>query len=571
MVVPGLGQALLLLSQLGERKLTMVGLGEEIDLVLQDLMHLPNLFIARVESSPPRIRFLYCRDPHDRHVDRPMNGLGLTDRVFLSRKSLLLGREEANTLLAAGEIVNFAVPSQVWLGVPLCSGGEVIGVMATQDYERTDSLGRWHEAVFNAVAPTVAGLLERHLRRSHEVGESEREEARRQQTRALFATIGHDVRSPLSVIQGYADLLKQSLRDTNSAMSAERILKAAQELSAATDRMIDYTSAEADATETRPASNQLSGWMRSLESWVESAGESMGVGVQCELVAPEKECAEFDGERLRQLLQHLVRVALSRAGIKRLQMRLKVQPVLTVHKARLRLAFSVEARPAPGTPGRPSAAQDRLRPVSLDDTRTYDAATVSLAIAQRLAEMQGADLRVNASLAAPWRATLILTAPAAGHGLSESQPEQKGPLSLRPDQLERLASRLVVIDRDPGSRERLVEVVAAATHVTPPACSQIQELSRTVEAEPPAIIVASIAHGPTEVREIALVLRACDRCEILPCLIAVSGDQTVQGVESLLDAGADAYVPRPLNQAAMLVALSEGWLEYERRVELAEG
>ena len=71
-------------------------------------------------------------------------------------------------------------------------------------------------------------------------------------------------------------------------------------------------------------------------------------------------------------------------------------------------------------------------------------------------------------------------------------------------------------------------------------------------------------------REIALALRAVEGETVLPYLIAVSRDQSPAGVESLLDSGADAYVPRPIHGSAMLVALSDAWLEHERRIELAD-
>jgi len=573
-VVPGLAEALLRLAALGEKPLRMAELGAEVDVILAELMHLPNLFVAWVESSPPRIRFVYCRDPHDRHVDRAMNGLGLTDRVYLSRRSLLINREEANALLAAGEIVNFAVPSQIWLGVPLCSQGEAVGVMATQDYENPESLNRWHESVFNAVAPTVAGLVVRAMQRSKDEGESHRESRRRYQAQALFATVGHDVRSPLAVIQGYSDLLRQTMQGQPAASTADRVFRAAQELSAATERMLDYTSAEADANETKIATTQVAGWVRSLQSWIESAGEKSAIGVEIDLRFSEQQCVEIDAERLRQVLQHLIRVALARPGLKRLRLRLTVQPIVSVRTNQLRLSFGLEALPAPGTPTKRSGSGGLLRPVVLDEKRTHDGSTVSLAIANRLAEIVGAELKVTPAEDVPWRASLIITVPVSS--VVETDARQLGALTnstltLSPAELKQLSSRVVVIDRDGPSRQHIVEVVAEATGKTPPAYGSLADLRRHVEQEPPAVIVASLQGGATQIREIALGLRACERCEVLPSLVAVSDDLSVAGVEGLLDAGADAYVPRPLNRAAMLLALSEGWLEFERRSEVAGG
>ena len=266
-VIPGLGEALLKMAQVGVERQTLAAVGSAVDESLQGIMHLPNLFIALIDESPPRIRFVYCRDKHDRHVDRPINGLGLTDRVFLSKKSLLLQRDMANELLASGDIVNHGVPSKVWLGVPLWSGDRIVGVMATQDYDDAQNLTEWHQSCLEAVAPIVAGLVDRASGWQEKHGELSKGPDILRQKQSLFATVGHDVRSPLAVIQGYSDLLRTTLKESPSALTADRVFKAAQELSAATERMLDYAAAEAGARDHAPEPTELGGWMHSLESW----------------------------------------------------------------------------------------------------------------------------------------------------------------------------------------------------------------------------------------------------------------------------------------------------------------
>lgn len=152
------------LAALGEGSLTLKELGREIDQILRRVMYLPNLFICLIDEEPPRIRFVYCRDEHDRHVDRPIDGKGFTDKVYLTRKSLLIQRTQSNEMLQAGQLVNHGVPSLVWLGVPLLSGERILGVMAAQDYEDAKNLRAEHEEKFMAVAALIAGLVERSAR-----------------------------------------------------------------------------------------------------------------------------------------------------------------------------------------------------------------------------------------------------------------------------------------------------------------------------------------------------------------------------------------------------------------------
>ena len=567
-VIPGLGEALLTMAEVGAERQSLAEVGAAVDESLQGIMHLPNLFIALIDEHPPRLRFVYCRDVHDRHADRPIDGLGMTDRVYLSRKSLLLRRETANELLAAGELVNHGVPSKVWLGVPLWSGKRIVAVMATQDYEDSQNLTEWHEACFKAVAPTVAGLVDRAIGWREEHDGSARESEVLKQKQALFATVGHDVRSPLAVIQGYSDLLRETLKESSSALTAERVFKAAQELSAATERMLDYTAAEAGARDHAPEITELGGWMRSLESWLESWGENQGVGVACQMTATGGEHARVDAEWLRQLLQHVMRAGIKANGVSRVRLRLKVQPVVTIPAGLLRLSFAFEALPSPGALTPPGSPDVRLRPVRLDDGRTYDGVTVSLAIAKRLAEMVGADLKVSEGYNAPWRATIVTTVPAVIQLQSPDGEDQGAALSIMRKQLQQDAGKMVVLDANPDTRLESVRVVSEAAGAAPEVVGSVRELTARLRGKQVGVIVAAVEQDSMAVREIALAMRSVDGLAVLPYLVVISPDQSPAGVESLLDSGADAYLPRPLNGAAVLVALSNAWVEFERRTEL---
>ncbi len=184
-----LGRALLALGSLGEHTFSLAELGREVDRILTSIMHLPNLFICLVEEVPPSIRFVYCRDEHDRPLDRPLDGLGLTDQVYLKQRSVLLRRSQANALLEQGKLVNHGVPSLVWLGTPLKTDGKIRGVMATQDYRDHHALTEEHEACFNAVAPLVATLVDQAARRESHHADRQIDPARSRQKKALIATM----------------------------------------------------------------------------------------------------------------------------------------------------------------------------------------------------------------------------------------------------------------------------------------------------------------------------------------------------------------------------------------------
>lgn len=566
-VTPGMEQALCDLAGLGESRLTFAELGARIDEILQKITHLPNLFICLIEEDPPRIRFVYCRDEYDRHVDRPIDGLGLTDRIYLTGKSLLLRRPQANALLETGNLVNHGVPSLVWLGVPLRSGGRILGAMATQDYENADALNEDNEACFLAVAPLIAGLVDRVARWTDAGTRDQREREAQKQKQALFATIGHDVRSPLAVIQGYTDLLGQTLKDSPAGVTAGRIAKAACALSSATDRLLDYSSTEAGATEAVPATTELGGWKRSLESWTRTTGTALKVAVETDMRVGDRDCVRVDAVRLRQMLQHLLRVAFVVDGVERVRLSLRVQPVVTIPDGMLRLAFSIEAFEAADASGGGKPDTLKLTAINLADGRTYDGMTVSLAIAKRLAEKVAGEVKVSVGYEAPWRASLVLTVPAVGTELAEFDDRQRGAMALLQAQLQQQPSRMVVIDSDSTSRAEMVELVAETTGATPQGVASAAEWMSECMTEEICVIIVAVEAGAAALTAVSAALAHDVHSVVPPYVIAVSHDQTPVVVESMLDGGADAYLPRPLNAAALLVALSKAWLEHEQRLE----
>lgn len=555
------------LAQLGEGLFTLDELGQEIDQILQRVTYLPNLFICLIDDTPHRIRFVYCRDEHDRHVDRPIDGKGLTDQVFLTRKSLLIRRPQSNVLLEAGQLVNHGVPSLVWLGVPLLSGEKVIGAMATQDYEDAENLTWEHEEIFNAVAPLIAGLVERSARWTSRRAQAQTEDERLRHIKALFATISHDVRSPLSVIQGFSDLLIDTLRDSPSELTSRRIAKAAVELSDATDRLIDYTAAEAGAVDSTAVSTDLQAWHLSFESWMNSTADSMGVEFETTTTLGTPTLVRLDAVRLRQLLQHLLRIAFCAKGVSRVRCALREQPVFTLPHELLRLAFCIDAKTAEQDVEQKLSESIPLAPIDLADGRTYDGTSVSLAIAERFAAMLRAEIKVSEGLEAPWRATVVLTVPVVQVAADNPGDRSKTEISVMRSKLQQQSQRMVVVSPDEESRSQFLQYFKEATGGSPQVVSDQTELIDLLATGEIGVVIVIDETGAKQVANVHRVLQDYGSDFVTPYVIAVSRDQSPRGVERLLNCGADAYLPCPLSASALIIILSKAWLEHERRSE----
>lgn len=208
--------------------------------------------------------------------------------------------------------------------------------------------------------------------------------------------------------------------------------------------------------------------------------------------------------------------------------------------------------------------------ISLTDGRTVDGTSVSLAIADRFADMLKAEVKVSNGPEAPWCAQVVLTVPVVPtRDQIEFAQDHETSSSVMRTKLQQLAQRVVVMDGEPDARARLVGLFENAAGASPIELSRAEDLKPLLESRPIGVVILAIHAGATQVQAVRRIFRTRLAGTVEHYLIAVSHDQSPSGVEQLLDGGADAYVPHPLSASALLVVLSKAWLEHERRSELA--
>lgn len=107
--------------------------------VVRQLLNADNFFIALLSDDRTRLEFPYLVDRH--HDDLPMHrplARGLSEYVLRTRRALLVTHDEALDLIRQGEVIDRpgqGKPSECWLGVPLFSGDEVVGLVTVQSYD----------------------------------------------------------------------------------------------------------------------------------------------------------------------------------------------------------------------------------------------------------------------------------------------------------------------------------------------------------------------------------------------------------------------------------------------------
>lgn len=129
---------------------------------LGELVDTTNFYIALHERDDT-FSFPYFVDQCDEGVEFAPQDLkkSLTAHVFRTQKPLLADKKVYEDLIKRGEAELVGTPSKIWLGVPLKTDKDVIGVVVLQSYTNSTLLSEKDLQMLNFVSMQIAWAIER--------------------------------------------------------------------------------------------------------------------------------------------------------------------------------------------------------------------------------------------------------------------------------------------------------------------------------------------------------------------------------------------------------------------------
>lgn len=134
---------------------------KSIHQAIQRVIPTPNMYIALYDSRADLLSFPYYADQYDSPMPPQKLGRGLTSYVIRTGKPLLATPEVLEQLEARGEVRPGGTRSVDWLGVPLRSGEQIIGVLAVQSYDPAFRLTEEDLQLLLALADQISINIER--------------------------------------------------------------------------------------------------------------------------------------------------------------------------------------------------------------------------------------------------------------------------------------------------------------------------------------------------------------------------------------------------------------------------
>jgi len=132
-----------------------------IHTIVGELMHARNFYVVLYDAAADELNLVYHVDEFDAPWSPSPPGKGLTAYVLHTGAPLLATPEIFEQLRVSGEVEVLGSTSVDWLGVPLKTAQETIGVMAVQTYNPAERLSEEDKEVLMFVSTQVAMAIER--------------------------------------------------------------------------------------------------------------------------------------------------------------------------------------------------------------------------------------------------------------------------------------------------------------------------------------------------------------------------------------------------------------------------
>lgn len=255
---------------------------------VREVMPAHNFYIATCEPSGEWITFPYWADERDTCPVRRPAHLGVTGLILRSGSPMrfhpargFVRRVEGDRVIHVYGTLEIEVTgaecyseSQVYLGVPLLSRGDTIGVMAVQDYVNESAYGPEEERFLTFVAEQTVLAIERkgaeqELRRALE---SEQELGRMKSS--FTSLVSHEFRTPLGVIASSAEILRdyfERLQPEERSEHLETIIKHTRRMGGMMEEVLLLSRFDAGKTEFRPEPIALASYCQRIADEVLSA------------------------------------------------------------------------------------------------------------------------------------------------------------------------------------------------------------------------------------------------------------------------------------------------------------
>ena len=244
---------------------------KKIHEIIERLMYAGNMYIALYNKHEGTLKFEYYIDNMDDDfiagTELKLSNKSVTAYCIKKKKPLLLTKKELIDLTNKGVINPVGSISETWLGVPLISQNNIVGVITIQSYDPKYVITENDKEILSFVSELLAMSIEqKKLEQKQQDYQENLENEVDSRTKELFfakekaeeatqakteflANMSHELRTPLNAIIGYSEILIEDATENEQndvVDDLNKILKSGKHLLNLINEVLDLSKIEAN-------------------------------------------------------------------------------------------------------------------------------------------------------------------------------------------------------------------------------------------------------------------------------------------------------------------------------------
>jgi len=220
----------------------------DIHRILKPLLNARNMYVAEYDDQKNILSFPYINDKYERFIPPKKPGNGLTEYLLHREEALLLSKTDIQNLIEQKKVVLIGALCESWLGVPLKTAYQTVGVLVIQSYSENVTYKERDKEILTFVSQHMSTAIERKRYEDSLLSAKEEAEAASQSKSLFLANMSHELRTPLNSIIGFSRRVarkNETVLEDQSLKALETVQRNANNLLRLINDVLDLSKVEA--------------------------------------------------------------------------------------------------------------------------------------------------------------------------------------------------------------------------------------------------------------------------------------------------------------------------------------
>lgn len=358
---------------------------------LSTIIDTSNFYIALYDHTTDHISLPFFADEKDEFISFPAEKT-LTYYVIETKKSLFVTKKEIKKLEKSGKFIHRGTYAEIWLGVPLKTGGKVTGVLAVQSYTDENAFNESDVKMLEFVSAQISISIERKKKEQELISTLKKATESDRLKSAFLATMSHELRTPLNAIIGFSDLISPDWPIEEVYDFARTINSSGSHLLSIVEDLFDITLIESGETKIEKKKVDILLLLNDINKIMLTEQQKLDkVNIEMSLVIPKESenlILNTDSVKLKQILINLIKNALKFTHGGQINYGFSIEDI----KGSSYFKFYVSDTGIGISKDKQEFIFDLFRQIDDSHTRTYEGTGIGLSISKKLTELLGGSI-----------------------------------------------------------------------------------------------------------------------------------------------------------------------------------